>query len=400
MSVFKEIKHALSNLRPEEVRKTADRSLAIGLVATSSAGYTAMEKFLAPPDLSRERRAEVLSMLHRAGDPGIPERFDLVLYEHQLPRAENAFTFYAHDPIRTVNEILEDRQELGLSLARRFFPFRRPVVNQVMYAVSRENAMFALATALPNIVPSLVELPWVIGEFASDTAFLTMNQIRMAFLIAAASDSSIGYREQKAEIASIITGALGFRAIARELVGKIPFGDQAAPKWYFPDQLPCDSPKTKRAGNDRGDLRLLFAITDRAVAGCGNQERHADLVHREEGCVTGELADHPGQFDQARNDVWQRRGQREHRILARYGIHHLIDNRTPERKKAPRQRQSQFLPIFQDLIHRADRIVSIKGERVLGAGKLMLVQDQVKTLGNPRISGAVQHRQNFGPPLP
>src|SRR6266542_113342 len=230
MSMLKQLRHALSNLRPEEVRQTADRKLAIGLVSTSAAGYSEMENFLAPRDLSRERRAEILGLLHRAGDPGIPARFDLVLYEHQLPRAENAFTFYAHEPVRTVKEILEQRSELGLPLARHFSPFRRPVVNQVMYAVSKENALFALATALPNIVPSLVELPWAIGEFASDTAFLTMNQVRMAFLISAASDSQIGYREQKAEIASIVTGAFGFRAIARELVGKIPFGGGLIPK--------------------------------------------------------------------------------------------------------------------------------------------------------------------------
>ena len=129
-----------------------------------------------------------------------------------------------------MKEILEQKSELGLPLARNFFPFRRPVVNQVMFSVSKENALFSLATALPNIVPSLVELPWAIGEFASDTAFLTMNQVRMAFLIAAASDSPVGYREQKAEIASIITGAFGFRAIARELVGKIPFGGGLIPK--------------------------------------------------------------------------------------------------------------------------------------------------------------------------
>jgi hypothetical protein len=189
-----------------------------------------MEDFFAPPTISRDRRAEILGMLHRAGDPGIPERFDLVLYEHQLPRAENAFTFYVYDPLRTVKEILEQKSELGLPLARHFYPFRRPVVNQVMYSVSKENALFSLATALPNVVPSLVELPWAIGEFASDTAFLTMNQVRMAFLIAAASDSPVGYREQKAEIASIITGAFGFRAIARELVGKIPFGGGLIPK--------------------------------------------------------------------------------------------------------------------------------------------------------------------------
>ena len=230
MSMLREIKRAISTLRPDEVRHTADRRLAIGLVATTAAAYTALESFLAPPELSSDRRAEVLSMLHRASDPGIPERFDLVLYEHRLPRAENAFTFYSHDPDRTVKEILSDRSDLGLALARNFPPFRRPVVNEVMFSVSKENALFSLASALPNVVPSLIELPWALGEFASDTAFLTMNQIRMAFLIAAASDSAIGYREQKAEIASIVTGAFGFRAIARELVGKIPFGGGLIPK--------------------------------------------------------------------------------------------------------------------------------------------------------------------------
>ena len=230
MSMLREIKRAISNLRPDEVRHNVDRRLAVGLVATSAAGYTAIENFLAPPELSSDRRADVLSMLHRASDPGIPEHFDLVLYEHRLPRAENAFTFYAYDPDRTVKEILSDRSELGLALARNFRPFRKPVVNEIMYSVSKENALFSLASALPNIVPSMIELPWAIGEFASDTAFLTMNQIRMAFLIAAASDSAIGYREQKAEIASIVTGAFGFRAIARELVGKIPFGGGLIPK--------------------------------------------------------------------------------------------------------------------------------------------------------------------------
>jgi hypothetical protein len=225
-----ELKRAITSLRPDEVREAADRRLAVGLVATNAEAYAAMENFLAPADLSPDRRAESLSMLHRAGDPGIPERFDLVLYEHLLPRAANAFTFYLGDPARTVTEILADRSELGLPLARHFQPFRRPVLNEVMYKISKENALFSLATALPNILPSFVELPWAVGEFASDAAFLTMNQIRMAFLIAAGSDSAVGYREQKAEIASIVTGAFGFRAVARELVGKIPFGGGLIPK--------------------------------------------------------------------------------------------------------------------------------------------------------------------------
>jgi hypothetical protein len=103
-------------------------------------------------------------------------------------------------------------------------------VDRIVNSIARENALFAVATALPNFVPSIFELPWAAGEFASDTVVLTMNQIRMAFLIAAASDNEVGYREQKAQIASIITGAFGWRTLARELVGKIPFGGGVIPK--------------------------------------------------------------------------------------------------------------------------------------------------------------------------
>jgi len=95
--------------------------------------------------------------------------------------------------------------------------------------VAKENALFALATAIPDIVP-FISLPWAIGEFATDTAFLTANQIRMAFLLAAASDREVGYREQSREIASIVLGAFGWRALARELVGKIPMGGGLIPK--------------------------------------------------------------------------------------------------------------------------------------------------------------------------
>jgi len=49
-------------------------------------------------------------------------------------------------------------------------------------------------------------------------------------LFAAANDHDIGYREQKGEIASIVLGAFGWRAVARELVGKIPLGGGLIPK--------------------------------------------------------------------------------------------------------------------------------------------------------------------------
>jgi hypothetical protein len=57
-----------------------------------------------------------------------------------------------------------------------------------------------------------------------------MNQVRMAFLIAGASDHDVGYREQRAQIAGVVGSAFGWRALARELVGKIPFGGGLLPK--------------------------------------------------------------------------------------------------------------------------------------------------------------------------
>jgi hypothetical protein len=52
----------------------------------------------------------------------------------------------------------------------------------------------------------------------------------MAFILAAANDRDVGYGEQKGEIGSIVLGAFGWRAIARELVGKIPAGAGLIPK--------------------------------------------------------------------------------------------------------------------------------------------------------------------------
>ena len=72
-------------------------------------------------------------------------------------------------------------------------------MDRIIMSIARENALFAIATALPNIVPSLIELPWAFGEFASDTAFLTANQIRMAFQIAAACGHDVGFSDQKGD---------------------------------------------------------------------------------------------------------------------------------------------------------------------------------------------------------
>jgi hypothetical protein len=229
-NLLSSIRTAASRLSPHEVVEKADRPIAVALVATSSSGYADMEDFVVPPHIQPERRRDLLKIIHRDGDSGNPDKFDLVLYEQGLPCPINAFTYFREDPERTIHEILKERNDLALPLARHFDVFRKPVIDRVIHSVARENALFAVATALPNIVPNLLELPWAVGEFASDTAFLTINQIRMAFLIGAASDREVGYMEQKGQIATIVGSAFGWRTLARELVGKIPLGGGLIPK--------------------------------------------------------------------------------------------------------------------------------------------------------------------------
>jgi uncharacterized protein (DUF697 family) len=221
LNVLRNLKAAFTNLNPEKVRRSATRDIVIGLAADSEEAYAAMEEALLPA--GSEGRWRSLSRLSRAnGHAGSAP--DLVLYEAGVPTPSNAFTLHTGDLPRTVNEVLEARPDLELALAHTFPPFRDCVIERIIKRIARENALFSVVTALPDFVPSLIELPWAVGEFASDTAFLTVNQVRMLFEIAAASGKDIGYQHQKAEIAAIVASAFGWRAIARQLVGKIPMG--------------------------------------------------------------------------------------------------------------------------------------------------------------------------------
>ena len=226
LAVFRQVRQALANLNPAEVRAEADRPVHVGLVAASQESLGSMERFFVPHHLSPERRAEALQMLIRGGGPSC----DVQIYESSLLRPSQAFSFDPEAPGDCVRRIVRKREDLMLPLARRLDPFRKEVAHHVIRAVAKENALFCLVTALPDVVPSLASIPWVAGEYGSDAAFPTMNQIRMGFLLAAASDRVVGYREQRSEIASIAMGAFGWRALARELVAKIPFGGGLIPK--------------------------------------------------------------------------------------------------------------------------------------------------------------------------
>jgi hypothetical protein len=234
IQVFQHVKDAIRNLDPEDIRKHTERPLRLLLYADNEQQYRDMEAYLLPRDLSAAKRAQVRRVIYRGSDGGVsPAKGDLEIYfdpSHDLDTGESdVFGFNPVNPATTVNAILHRRPDLAVPLALHVLPFREEVSRRMVKKIAKENALFSLATALPDIVP-FVSLPWAIGEFASDTAFLTANQIRMAFLLAAANDRDVGYHEQRGEIGTIILGAFGWRALARELVGKIPWGGGLVPK--------------------------------------------------------------------------------------------------------------------------------------------------------------------------
>jgi hypothetical protein len=217
------IRNAVRNLNPARVRELGERQLNIALYAHTNEAYGRMEEYFLE-GLYDRRRKESLEALTRGPAPAQALKYDLAIYDEGVVAPARGLVFHRQEPDLMVKRILAKHEELGVPLARNFEVFRKPYVEHLIKKISRENALFSMATALPDIIPSLVELPWAIAEFTSDTAFITMNQIRMAFLLAAASDRQVGYLEQKSEIASVIGGAFGFRALARQVAGKIPFG--------------------------------------------------------------------------------------------------------------------------------------------------------------------------------
>ena len=229
MSLFPQLRKAIATLNPNEVRDMAEQRVDIRLIAAQASSYTAMADWLLPEGLSAAKRSEASLMIHLEGEENKPSSFDLEIYAEDAIAPADAFIFRREDPRRLVREILDKKDELGLPLARLFPPFREEVCTRLIHKLSLENAGFSLATALPNIAP-ILGLGWAVGEFASDSVVLTMNQVRLAFFLGAANDRPVGYTDQRTEVASIIAGAFGWRAIAREIISKIPMGGGLVPK--------------------------------------------------------------------------------------------------------------------------------------------------------------------------
>lgn len=231
---------AVRHLSPASIRTESEQPFSLALVAQPD-DLRAWEQALVPTGLSCRKRDQALKRFFAVPIP-LTRAYREMLAGFRVLLATPAAADEIRDFARNytlvpsipdedrrwagtlTDELWERHAGLRFALARHYVALCPPVVSRVIGAVAYENAAFAILSALPNVIPSPFELPWVIGEFASDTAFITANQFRMAFMIAAASDAPVGWREQKGQLASIVGAAFGWRALARELAGKLPAG--------------------------------------------------------------------------------------------------------------------------------------------------------------------------------
>jgi uncharacterized protein (DUF697 family) len=156
-----------------------------------------------------DRDEQVLKAAHRARVPTV-----VVAAGHEEPirvpfvpatavvRAETGAAFPVDEIGRSLMRLLGEE---GSSLARRLPRLRRPFCEALIASFARKNAIVGAAIFIPG----------------ADLPVLTLSQLRMVLRICAAYGLEVD-AQRAPEIVATVAAGLGFRAIARELLGAIP----------------------------------------------------------------------------------------------------------------------------------------------------------------------------------
>jgi uncharacterized protein (DUF697 family) len=109
-------------------------------------------------------------------------------------------------PVDEIAERIADRaDDASYQLAARLPALRPAVVEQIIKTFALQNGVLGVAIFIPG----------------ADFPVLTLNQIRMVLRIAAAYGEELE-RERAVEILTVVAAGLGFRTVARQLVGLVP----------------------------------------------------------------------------------------------------------------------------------------------------------------------------------
>jgi uncharacterized protein (DUF697 family) len=182
--------------------------------------------------LERDEAENHLREFDTAPDADTSKAFAFLLYagpegEAVGVRGYNSVPFSGSIP-EIVDGMLARRPDLAVAFARRLRVFRVPACSLLIRGTSRANAGVALLSALPGILPIIT--PIYPAAAVGDVILLTKNQIILVMRLAAAHGRKPAYTRQVKELLATVGGALGWRMVARELVGLVPAGVGAALK--------------------------------------------------------------------------------------------------------------------------------------------------------------------------
>jgi uncharacterized protein (DUF697 family) len=230
----------LKSVSVTEITREANRPVNIAIVGTPESRAEAMTRLYQTENASTTgeelepvQKAIASPFIHTfdstspdAGFPDQPGMFDFVI-DTGGGRSEATVPapIYSVDEMggwdEMIGHILEDRHDLALALARNLPALRPRVAQNIIQATATANAQFALVTGVAEAIPLAA---WLLPvNSLSDIVVLTKNQTLMVLRLAAIYGLSLDYRSRMKEVAPILGNAFGWRAIARELTGAIPF---------------------------------------------------------------------------------------------------------------------------------------------------------------------------------
>lgn len=219
---LQEIYQISKEISTDEIKQLAEKPFRIALIGSPQRTREVAEQLLeglSPAEREVSRNYLLLS-------ENVPaEQVDIVIScggsEESIVGEHYCWLLPEHGE-RVAQRIVRDLPGLAVALARRFPLFREAAVEHLMRETSRVNAKIAMLSAIPSVFPPAgVLLP---STAVADIVLLTKNQIMLLLKIAAALGLSYHANERLREIVPVVAGAMGWRSLARELVGMAPGG--------------------------------------------------------------------------------------------------------------------------------------------------------------------------------
>ncbi|MBC8104348.1 MAG: hypothetical protein H7Z41_17365 [Cytophagales bacterium] len=224
----------VQTVSPKEIEEEASAAFKLAIVGLPADRKLVREALLTERAtvLERDEAENHLREFETAPDADTSRAFAFTIYagpsgEPTGVRGYNSVPFTGTGD-EIVAGMLARRPDLAVAFARRLPRFRVPACNLLIQGTSRVNAGVALISALPGVLPITgIILP---ATSVGDVILLTKNQIILVMRLAAAHGQKSAYTKQVKEILATVGGALGWRTVARELVGLVPAGIGAALK--------------------------------------------------------------------------------------------------------------------------------------------------------------------------